>query len=176
MRPLSLEDGDCLRTMRASVANRRCAVTIVELIIVVMVMSIMAAVAMPKFFESLLHHRVESAAHRLKADLELARHTARLTSAAQSLTFTGSSYALSAAIEGLDDPNAIYAVDLAAAPFELENANADFNGAKSISFDGYGMPSSSGTVVLTAKGHRSTVALDGATGEVTITSLHARGN
>lgn len=175
MQSPSFENDDYLRWLHGRTANRRCAVTIVELIIVIMVMSIMAAVAAPAFFETLLHHRVESAARRVKADLELARQTARLTSATQSLTFTGSSYAMSAAAEGLDNPSAVYAVDLAAAPFELEAAIANFNGAKTVSFDGYGMPSSSGTVELSSKGHRSTVALDGTTGEVTITSLHTRG-
>jgi prepilin-type N-terminal cleavage/methylation domain-containing protein len=61
----------------------RFAFTMVELVIVVMIISIVTAVAAPTFFESLLYHRVESAAHRLKADIELARHTARLKSAVQ---------------------------------------------------------------------------------------------
>ena len=176
MQSLSPQNCNYLRWLHGPTANRRCAVTIVELIIVIMVMSIMAAVAAPAFFETLLHHRVESAARRVKADLELARQTARLTSAAQSLTFTGSSYSMSAAVEGLDSPSAVYAVDLAAAPYELEAAIANFDGATTVSFDGYGLPSSSGTVKLTSKGHRSTVALDGTTGEVTITSLHVRGS
>jgi type IV fimbrial biogenesis protein FimT len=177
MRSPSLKGGDYIRSLRARAANRRRgALTIIELVIVVMIMGIMAAVAMPTFFESLLYHRVESAARRLKSDLELARHTARLKSAAQSITFTGASYALSAAVEGLDDPNATYAVDLSAAPFELSSVTANFNGSNTISFDGYGAPSSSGTVVLTLQGHRSTVTLDGTTGEVTIASVHVRRN
>jgi hypothetical protein len=105
----------------------------------------------------------------------LARHTARLKSATQSITFTGLSYELSAAIEGLDKPNTAYTVDLSAAPFELGSATADFNGSNIISFDGFGMPSSSGTVELKSKGHSSIVALDEATGHITITSVHVRG-
>ena len=63
------------------------AFSILELLIVALVMSILAAVATPTFFDSLLFHRVESAARRVKADLELARMQARLTSASQSISF-----------------------------------------------------------------------------------------
>ena len=51
-----------------------------------LVMSIFAAAAVPIFTDSLLFQRVESAAQRVKIDLELARQTARLTSSAQSVT------------------------------------------------------------------------------------------
>ena len=46
------------------------AFTIIELVIVVLIMSIFAAVAAPTFLDSLLFHRVESAARRVKADLD----------------------------------------------------------------------------------------------------------
>jgi type II secretory pathway pseudopilin PulG len=146
--------------------------TIIELVIVVMVMSIMAAVAMPAFLDSLLFHRVESAARRVKADMKLARHTARLTSAAQSITFTNSTYTLSAAVKSLDDPNDTYHVDLAAAPFEIGSVTADFNGGQTVSFDGYGKPATGGTVVLATQGHRCTITLNATTGDVTIASSH----
>jgi prepilin-type N-terminal cleavage/methylation domain-containing protein len=152
----------------------RRAFTIVELVIVVLIMGIMAAVATPAFLDSLLFHRVESAALRVKADLELARHTARLTSTAQSVTFTTSGYTLSNTTKSLDDPNAQYVVDLTAAPFELGSVKADFSGDLSIIFDGYGTPTSGGTVVLKTKSHQCTVTLDGTTGTVTIDSIHQR--
>jgi Tfp pilus assembly protein FimT len=156
-------------------ARRVSAVTIVELVVVLMIMSIMAAVAMPAFFESLLHHRVESAARRVKADLEFARHTARLTSATQTMTFAGTAYSLSTA-KGLDNANAIYAVNLSAEPFEVPSVVANFNNTQAISFDGHGTPSSGGTVVVKCKGHQCTVAVDAATGNVTISSIHVRGD
>jgi Tfp pilus assembly protein FimT len=144
----------------------------VELVIVIMVMSILAAVAAPAFIESMRHHRVESAARRLKADLELTRNTARLTSSPQSLTFSGSGYYLSAAVAGLDDSNATYTVNLSAAPYEISNMTVNFNSTSTVFFDGYGTPSSGGTVVFTSGGHQCTVTLDGVTSEVSITSDH----
>jgi Tfp pilus assembly protein FimT len=155
------------RSLRSCRETRR-AVTMVELVIVIMVMSIMTAVAAPAFFESLMYHRVESAARRVKADLELARHTARLKSTTQSVAFAASAYSLSSAVTGHDDPNEAYTVDLAAAPYELSKVTVNFSNSQAVSFDGYGMPSSGGTVVLTAQGHQCTVTLDGVTGEVSI--------
>jgi type II secretory pathway pseudopilin PulG len=146
----------------------------IELVIVLLIMSILTAVAAPTFFGSLLLHRVESAARRVKADLELARTQARLTSASQSATFTNSAgtYALSLGIKSLDKPGAIYTVDLKKEPYKLTSATANFSGAPSVSFDGYGTPNSGGTVVLTAKSYQCTVTLNGVTGDVTITSNH----
>ncbi len=152
----------------------RGAFTIVELVIVMLVMSIFAAAATPVFLESLLLHRVESAARRVKSDLELARHAARLTSATQSISFTNSTYTVTGT-NHLDNPNAVYAVDLASPPYELDGVTPNFAGLTSVSFDGYGTPTSGGTVVVAAKDHACTVTLNGTTGEVTIASNHADG-
>jgi prepilin-type N-terminal cleavage/methylation domain-containing protein len=150
------------------------AFTLVELLIVMLVMGIMTAVATPAFMDSLLFHRVESAARRIKADLELARHTARLTSTTQSITFTGLTYTVSGGIKNLDNPTQPYLVDLAAPPYELSDVTANFNGDQSLSFNGYGAPSSWGTIFLTNKRHQCIVQLDPTTGNVTITSNHDR--
>jgi type II secretory pathway pseudopilin PulG len=143
----------------------------IELVIVILIMGILTAVAMPTFFDSLLFHRVESAARRVKADLELARTQARLTSASQSITFSNSAYTLSNT-KSLDNPNAIYSVDLKKQPYSLDSATPNFSNAATVSFDGYGTPSSGGTVIVVAKSHACTVTLSATTGDVTITSGH----
>jgi Tfp pilus assembly protein FimT len=148
----------------------------VELVIVVMIISIVTAVAAPTFFESLLYHRVESAAHRLKADIELARHTARLKSAVQTITFTARTYSCSAGIKKFDSQNGVYSVDFGGAPFELDSVTANFGGTNVVSFDGFGKPANGGTVVLALQGHQCTVTVNGTTGDITIASVHARGN
>jgi type II secretory pathway pseudopilin PulG len=146
----------------------------IEMVIVILVMGILTAVAAPTFFDSLLFHRVESAARRVKADLELARTQARLTSASQSITFANSAYTLSNT-KSLDKPNAIYSVDLKKEPYLLDSATANFTNATVVTFDGYGTPTSGGTVVLVAKSHSCTVTLNGTTGDVSITSSHSGG-
>jgi prepilin-type N-terminal cleavage/methylation domain-containing protein len=158
----------------ANPSRPRCAFTIIELLIVVIIMGILTAVTAPTFFNSLLFHRVESAARRVKADLELARTQARLTSASQTVTFANSTYTLSNTTS-LDKPGAIYSVDLKKEPYSLDGATPNFSSAAIVTFDGYGTPTSGGTVVLVAKAHACTVTLNGTTGDVTITSGHSGG-
>ncbi len=146
----------------------------IELVVVILIMSIFGAVAAPAFFDSLLYHRVESAARRVKADIDYARQRAQLTSAAQTITFSGSTYAL-AGVKDLDRAYDTYSVDFLQSPYSLDSATANFGGAQTLSFDGYGTPSSGGTVVLTAKAHQCTVTVDGTTGAATFTSNHPGG-
>jgi type II secretory pathway pseudopilin PulG len=145
-----------------------------ELVVVALIMSILAAVAAPTFYDSLLFHRVESAARRVKSDLELARTEARLTSSTRFIKFINSTYTLTNTTN-LDHPGTVYTVNLAKEPYSLDSATASFRGSSIVSFDGYGTPSSDGTVVLTASSHQCTVTLNGVTGDVTITSNHSGG-
>jgi prepilin-type N-terminal cleavage/methylation domain-containing protein len=155
-------------------AVRRPAFTIVELSIVMLIMGIFAAVTAPAFLDSLLFHRVETAARRVKADIDQARGRARLTSTAQSVTFSGSIYTLSG-VKHLDNPNNVYTVDLQKSPYSLDSAVANFNSTQVLSFDGYGTPSSGGTVVLTAKSHQCTITINAVTGATSISSSHTNG-
>ena len=130
MRPIASQTPRQLSPSRKASAPR-CAFSLVELIIVLMVMGILGAVAVPTFFDSLLFHRVESAARRVKADLELVRNTARLTSASQSITFNNAAktYTASAAVKDLDRPSQTYSVNLSKPPYELKTVTANFGGS-----------------------------------------------
>jgi prepilin-type N-terminal cleavage/methylation domain-containing protein len=151
--------------------------SLVELVIVLMIMGILAAIAAPAFYDSLLFHRVESAARRVKADLERARNTARLISSSQSITFKNSekSYTATAAVKALDRPHQTYSVDLSKSPYQIKTLTASFGGSQIVSFDGYGKPTSGGSVVVQIDAnHKATVALDGTTGQATIASGSSR--
>ena len=141
------------------------------MLIVVTIIGILAAAAVPKFVGSLTFHHVESAARRVKADLEHVRQTARLTSRAQALTFTGSVYAadVTSDLRDLDARTGPYSVDLSASPYEIDSVVADFNSSTTISFDGYGMPSDTGHVLLQSGAYQCTVQVE-PSGEVWIHS------
>jgi prepilin-type N-terminal cleavage/methylation domain-containing protein len=160
----------------AKVRVGRCvrAFSMIELTIVILITGILAAVTAPAYLDSLLFHRVETAARRVKADIEYARQRARLTSTAQTVTFAGSTYTLSGA-KSLTNPTKVYTVNLQKSPYSLNSATANFAGSQTISFDGYGTPSAGGTVVLSAKGHQCTVAVEPVNGTATISSNHAAG-
>ena len=143
------------------------AFTLVELIAVVLILGLLTAAAAPRFADSLMYHRVESAARRLKNDLELARQTAATKSAARSLQFnTATAYSLPN-IEALDHPGQTYTVDLAEPPYGVQVVSVDFGGSNNVSFSGYGLPSSSGTIILQAGDHQRQIDLD-SQGHVTI--------
>jgi prepilin-type N-terminal cleavage/methylation domain-containing protein len=165
-------------------APRRRAVTIIELVVVMMVMGILAAIAAPAFFDSLLFHQVEAAAQRVKVDLELAKNTARLTSKSQHVIFTNSGYTITSdvaanTLNDFDNPNVDYAIDLTGDPYQLDGIASNFQDSVEVSFNGFGTPINGdgeafdeGTVTLNLKSHTCVVTLDGRTGEITIVGLH----
>ena len=144
--------------------------TVVELVVVLLIMGIAAAVAAPKFYRSLQYHQLESAGRRVKLDLEQLQHTARLKSSGQSMTFTGAAYTLSTDVDGLDHSDADYTVNLAEAPFEVDGVTINFGGLTTIAFNGYGEPSTGGTIVLTKGAGQQTITVSQESKLITITS------
>ena len=157
-----------LHPLRFDAARR--AFTMLELVVVLMIASILGAAALPTFFRTLEQQRLESAARRVKQDLEQLRQTARTLSKGESLTFTSATaYTLSSDVQGLDRKSQAYAVDLAAAPYKVANVSTTGLGnPATVSFNGYGSTTSSGTIVLQQGTYSRTVTLDPSTGLATI--------
>ncbi len=144
--------------------------TLIELIIVVLVMGILTAVAVPKVADALSYHRVESAAERVKADLTLARRHALSTSRDVYVFFYAASnwYWISGGVKGLGGPPNAYRVYLAKPPYEVSIVSAQFGSSTAAVFNGYGVPNDGGQVVVTSGKYARTINLDGQTGEATI--------
>ncbi|MGD9634124.1 MAG: GspH/FimT family pseudopilin [Pirellulales bacterium] len=157
------------RVRRSSRADRAglAGFTIMELVVVLLVMGIVAAIATPSFYVSLQYHELETAARRVVLDLEQARHTAQVKSQTQTLTFTSATtYSLSAGVASLKSKGETYQVKLASTPYELDGVTLNLGGATAISFDGYGSTTTSGTIVL-ARGDRTrTLTLNGPSGTI----------
>jgi prepilin-type N-terminal cleavage/methylation domain-containing protein len=149
--------------------RRRAGFALVELVIVILIIGIMAAVAVPRFAESLSRYRVEAAAKRIELDLKLARRQAKISSASRSIQFDeiGHLYVLPGVLH-LDHPGQDYRVKLAEAPYAAQIFSVDFGGDAEVIFDGYGLPDSGGTIVVKSGPYQKTITLDGATGEPSI--------
>lgn len=147
-----------------SAGSRRRAYTLAELVTVIIIVGILAAVAIPTFGNSVGRNRALGAANRLAADLRYAAAVARQAAAPRGLRFdeTNKRYTV-AGINDPDRPGQAYVVKLADDPYYVTSISLNLGGATEIMFDGYGVASAAGDIRIAA-GNRQvivTVALDG---------------
>jgi type II secretory pathway pseudopilin PulG len=145
--------------------------SLVELSIVFLIMSVIAAAAMPKFADSLQLSRVSSAAKRIIADLATAQARARMISASQSVVFTVSSSNSQYQLVGMPSPDRVsvsYAIALSQDPYYASLLSAELGGDTTIVFNGYGIPDSAGIIVVQVGSLTKTISIDASTGEATL--------
>ncbi|MHC4985372.1 MAG: prepilin-type N-terminal cleavage/methylation domain-containing protein [Planctomycetota bacterium] len=143
--------------------------TLLELVLVLAIVGVLAAIAAPRLAASSAVHRAESAAWRVKMDLALARHLAKTSCADQSIGFAVATddYTLPGVADA-NDTSGIYTVQLDDRPYDATIVSADFNSSTTVTFDGYGNPSSGGSVVIQAGHVTKTVVLDADSGEAAV--------
>lgn len=120
--------------------------TLVELVVVLFIVGVLAAIALPRFAQASERQKLNVAAQRLTADFALAQTRARASSQTVTLTFdpATSSYQFDAV--GGD----AITVELDEAPYGVKLSSANFDGASIAQFNAYGIPADPGTVVLTS--------------------------
>src|SRR5262245_38408064 len=94
------------------------AITLVEIVLVLGIITHHAGLAAPRYAASLANYRVRLAAHRLASDVALAQAAARASSGTQTVTFDLSkhSYTVSG-VSALDGRTGAYTVQLLTAPY-----------------------------------------------------------
>lgn len=150
--------------VRSDEISRRVGLTLVEIVMVLAIMGIIFALAVPRYAGAICRFQVDTASRRLIRDLTTARERARAQGANQTVAFTVASdtYEVTG-LAGLDG-SADYTVDVSDKPYNASITSADFGGESSIVFDGYGVPASGGTIVLESGGYTKTVVVDAETG------------
>lgn len=141
----------------------RPAFSLIEVTIVLVIVGVIAAVALPKFAGASTNYRVQGAAQQLSAQIKLARLEARSAAAPRSLVVRNG------ALVVLDQNNAeIRRFSPALAPFSA-TLSTTFTDAAPLAFDAYGTPSAGGSFSL-AVGHTQTQVLVSSAGQVSINS------
>ena len=157
------------RTAGGRAAASPAAFSLVELLLVITIIAIIAAMAVPRYGQSVARYRAQCAARRVAADLTLARAAAKAASHGRIVTFNtvAGSYTLGA-VKHLDHAPQPYTVTLGDSPYHAQLYYADFGGAPQAEFDMYGAPKWSGTVIVRVGEFEQTVALSRDDGSVTV--------
>ena len=139
--------------------------SILELVLILAIIAVVAAIATPRYASSLSNYRCEAAAQRIIRDLGVARAEARSGSTNITVTFNVNSnnYGI-AGVASLESASASASLTLSDAPYYAQLLSAAFGGDEVVTFDGYGLPDSGGTVVVGVGGVTRNVVLDGQSG------------
>ena len=178
LRPVFVMDrffpGLCSSPRSARAPGRRRGFSYVEIVIVVLVLGILTAAAVPKYADTLVRMRLDAAARRIATDLATAQARACATSSSQTITFTlppaGNRYEI-AGMSDPDRPGVTYAVNLAEAPYQITLGAVDLGGDATLIYNGYGIPDSAGTIVIQAGKYARRITIDPDTGIAAIDPL-----
>lgn len=147
-------------------SQRHSAFSLIELVVVLMIVGIVAAVAIPRFAGAAVRQRVDAAARRVAADLNLARRHAHQTSNSLTVAFdvAADSYKM-LGMPDADRPAVDYEVHLRDEPYQARLVSANLSGFEKVEFDAYGLPKHGGTIVVAVSDEKRTVNVDPDTGE-----------
>lgn len=154
---------------RAILTDRtRGGTSLLEMVLVIVIIAILAAIAAPRYAGSVGRYRAEMTARRIVADLSLARKSARAAGAARTVTFTPASNEYRIPDVGsLKNSSADHVVQLADA-YSASLVSANFGGDAVVVFDAYGVPDSGGQVVVQAGSFQKTVVLNADSGKAKV--------
>lgn len=149
--------------------ERFAAFTFIELLIVMVVVGIVGAIALPRYGRAVSHYRLTGALNRVVADINAARSSAMATSKNQTITFNaGANTYTITGLASLENNGSAYTANLSAEPYKTAISVVSFGASlQTVTFDSYGTPDNAGSISLACGSVVKSVAVD-ATGKVTL--------
>lgn len=144
--------------------------TLFELIIVMAIVAILSAIAIPRFAAAMQNTTLEGAAKRVACDLRLAQANAIKKQGTQAVTIDVAQETYE--LVGMADPDhrsTTYIINLKDPPYQgVGITSADFGGTATLTFDRFGSPTAPGTIVIEARSRQKTVRVAAGAGRITI--------
>ncbi len=133
------------------------------------ILATLGAIAVPRYATALDRYHADATARRIVADLELARATARNTSASVTVTFDPglNSYVMTG-VDSLDHPGSDATLVLSVAPYRSQLVATGLGGDDEIVFDGFGVPDAGGVVLIQCGTESRTIVVDDETGVASV--------
>ena len=143
--------------------------SLLELVLVLGIIAIFAAIAMPRYGAATSRYRADLAARRVVQDIALAQTRARAQGAAQSIRIRqdADEIVIFSAV-GLDPQTSEYTTKIWDSPYGADIIQSEFDGNNYLIFDGWGMPDSGGYAILWVGSEKRTINVDPNTGKATI--------
>ena len=141
-----------------------------ELVVVLVVISVMAGLALPAYSSAVARYRLQSAAHNLASDIDHATQYAAATMTEVTVQFnTVNNRVRFGGLPARRTVGPSHVLDLEEHPNGAAISSVDFSGLQQYTISAFGVPSSGGTVVLRNGDGAVTLEVDATTGTVSMT-------
>ena len=150
------------RTKPVDVTRR--AFTLVELIVVLVIISAIAGLALPAYGSAVARYRLDAAAYALSGELDRSAVHARTTASTVTIRFDTTNHLVE--FDNLPDRRsgaATFTLDLREEPRDATLVSVNFDGFEYYSISGYGVPSTDGLIILRNTGGARRINVDAAT-------------